>query len=92
MLHFEHYYNALKVYDKNRITFLQQLILQSKKFWEDSSKLCGLAKLGRTAISKHNELCFKPTTKYLTLTTKYARGKIIIIYQRNCSAQAIEAG
>jgi len=32
------------------------------------------------------------TIKYLTLTTKYARGKIIIIYQRNCSAQAIEAG
>lgn len=26
------------------------------------------------------------------LTTKYARGKIIIIYQRTCSAQAIEAG
>jgi len=32
------------------------------------------------------------TIKYLTLTTKYARGKIIIIYQRNCSAQAIEVG
>ena len=32
------------------------------------------------------------TIKYITLTTKYARGKIIIIYQRTCSAQAIEAG
>lgn len=35
---------------------------------------------------------YRKTIKYLTLTTKYARGKIIIIYQRNCSAQAIEAG
>ena len=43
-------------------------------------------------ISKHIKICFKPTIKYLTLTTKYARGKIIIIYQRNCSAQAIEVG
>jgi hypothetical protein len=35
---------------------------------------------------------YRKTIKYLTLTTKYARGKIIIIYQRNCSAQAIEVG
>ena len=92
MLHFEQKHNALKVYDKNRITFLQHLIQQSKKFWEDSSKLCSLAKLGIATIHKHIKICSMSTIKHLTLTTKYARGKIIIIYQRNCSAQAIEVG
>ncbi|WP_304230845.1 hypothetical protein, partial [Phascolarctobacterium succinatutens] len=61
-----------------------------KTFWEDSSKLCGLAKLGRATNHKHIKIYSMSTIKYLTLTTKYARGKIIIIYQRNCSAQAIE--
>ena len=35
---------------------------------------------------------YRKTIKQLTLTTKYTNGKIIIIYQRTCSAQAIEAG
>lgn len=33
---------------------------------------------------------YRKTIKQLTLTTKYTSGKIIIIYQRTCSAQAIE--